>query len=85
MEELEERLGGQIDTVLEVIRNAISADGIPAEPPTTVTTTLPPPAIQEERLFLEDDDINWAYHEEPLFDDTGDGAGIEGDLELEDD
>lgn len=85
VEELEERLGGQIDTVLEVIRNAISADGIPAEPPASVTATLPPPAIQEERLFLEEDDISWAYHEEPLFDDTGDGAGIEGDLELEDD
>ena len=81
MEELEERLGGQIDAVLEVIRNAISA----AEPPTSVTATLPPPAMQEERLFLEDDDINWAYNEEPLFDDTGEGAGIEGDLELEED
>ena len=74
-----------METVLEVIRDSISSDGVLVEPPTHVT--LPPQATQEETLFSfpEDDDPNWRYHEEQGFDDGGEGAGIEGDLETEDD
>ena len=75
-------MGDQMETVLEVIRNSISSDGVPAEPLNHIT--LPPQTTQEERLFLEDDDQNWDYHEEHVFDDSGEGAGIEGDLEAED-
>jgi hypothetical protein len=70
-----------METVLEVIRASISSDGVPAErePLTRVTP------LQEERLFFEDDDPNWEHHEEQVFDDRGEGAGIEGDLEAGDD
>ena len=71
-----------METVLEVIRDSISSNEVPAEP---LDHSMPPPqAIQDERLFLEDDDQNWDYHEEQVFDDGGEGAGIEGDLEAED-
>ena len=68
--------------VLEVIRDSISSDGAPVEP---LACTTHPQGTQGEGLFLEDDDPNWYYHEEQVFDDGGDGAGIEGDLEAEDD
>ena len=66
--------------VLEVIRDSISSDRVPAEPLTRLT---PAQEIQGERLFLEGDDPSWYYHEEQVFDDGGDGVGIEGDLEAE--
>ena len=73
-----------METVLEVVRNSLSTDTdeVPTEPLTHATP--PSQAIQGERLFLEDVDLNWDYHEEQVFDDTGQGAGIEGDLEAED-
>jgi hypothetical protein len=67
--------------VLEVIRDSVTSDGTPAE-------SLIPAIPQEahgERLFLDDDDSNWGYYEEQAFHDGGEGAGIEGDLETEDD
>jgi len=73
-----------METVLEVIRDSISSDGLQlAEPPIPVAS--PPQGVQEEGLFLEDDDPGWGYHKEQAFDDRGEGAGIEGDLEAEDD
>jgi len=83
VEELEERLGDQMDTVLNIVRNSISTDGVPVELPTNFTP--PPQPMQEERLFLEEDYPNWDYQEEQVFDNVGEGAGIEGDLEAEDD
>ena len=72
-----------MDTVLEVIHESISSGGVPAAPP---TRAMPPlRVIQEERLFIEDDDPNWDYHDGQVFDDDGEGVGIEGDLEAEDD
>jgi hypothetical protein len=81
VEELEERLGDQMEAVLRVIRDSISDGGVPAEPSTPVA---PLPQATQEMLFLEDDDQNWDYHPEHFFDDGGEGAGIEGDLEAED-
>jgi hypothetical protein len=80
---MEGRLGDQMETVLEVIRDSITSNEVPAESSDQVVP--PPQAIQGERLFLEDDDQNLDYHEEQIFDDTGEGAGIEGDLETADD
>ena len=70
-----------MESVLEVIRDSIASDGLQlAEPPIPVGS---PQGIQEGGLFLEDDDPGWGYHEEQTFDDGGEGAGIEGDLEAE--
>ena len=73
-----------METVLEVIRDSISSEGVPTE---TLTHATPPSQVirGEERLFLEDDGPNWDYHEEQIFDDGGEGAGTEGDLEAEGD
>jgi hypothetical protein len=83
VEELEERLGDQMEAVLEVVRDSISTHGVSVELHTNATPPLQP--MQEERLFLEEDELNWDYREEQAFDDAGEGAGIEGDLEAEDD
>lgn len=72
-----------MEAVLEVIRDSISTGGVSVGLPTNVT--LLPKPMPEERLFLEEDDINWDYPGEQAFDDAGEGAGIEGDLEAEDD
>lgn len=72
-----------METVLEVIRDSVSSDGFLAELPTHVAS--PPQSTQEERLFLEDDDTNWDSRQEEVFDDGGEGAGVEGDLEAEED
>ena len=69
-----------METVLEVIRDAIPTDGAQGE-----RLTRAADGIQEERLFLEDDDPSRDDHEEEVFDDGGEGVGIEGDLEAEDD
>lgn len=71
-----------METVLDLVRDSISTDGVSVELPTNFT--LPPQLMQEESLFLKEDDLNWAYQEEQVFDDVGEGAGIEGDLEAED-
>lgn len=72
-----------METVLEVIRNSVSSDGFPTKP--LIPVTPPPQEIQAERLFFEDDDPNWGYHEEHMFDDGGEGVGTEGDPEAEED
>lgn len=83
MEELEERLGDQMGAVLDVVRDSILTDGVSVE--LSSNDTLPPQPMQDERLFLEEDDLTWGYQEEQVFDDAGEGAGTEGDLEGEDD
>lgn len=72
-----------METVLNAVRDSISTSGISA----TLLTNVPQPPqqMQEERLFLEEDGSNWGFQEEQVFDDVGEGAGIEGDLEAEDD
>lgn len=72
-----------METVLDVIRDSISTEGVSVELLTNLTP--PPQPVQEQRLFLEEDDLNWDYREEHIFDDVGEGTGVEGDLEVEDD
>ncbi|KIM43084.1 hypothetical protein M413DRAFT_395714 [Hebeloma cylindrosporum] len=88
VEELEDRLGEQIDEILEHVQTSLVApatltakeakpNGITAQASTDVST-----AIVEEGQWDEDAD---AIYDEEIYDDTGAGIGVEGDLEMEDD
>lgn len=81
VEELEDRFGEQIDDILSTVRDSLS------EPAQVI-------ADRENRLqqaFYPAEDLNYAEERwehdtnDVVFDDTGEGAGIEGDLDLEED
>jgi hypothetical protein len=79
VEELEDRLGEGMDAVLAVVRESLG-DAAP--------TPVPPPALATEDVDAEGEpDERWADdgQEDLVFDDHGDGAGVEGDLDMEED
>ena len=82
VEELEDRLGDRIDDVLEVVRSSLT-EPVPAAPPVDLTNDPSAPAGDDPHP----DDATWEdYHaNDVVFDDTGEGAGIEGDLDVEED
>jgi hypothetical protein len=87
VEELEDRLGDRMDDILSVVRASLANP----PPPTgaaaaTATSKSPTQIVVEEEQSWDDNDIeNMFDPSEVLFDDTGEGAGVEGDLDMEDD
>lgn len=80
VEELEERLAEDMDKVLDVVRNSLSEDAMQVE---TTTPTNGEVEVYEERLFLEEDEPWDQDANDVEFDDIGEGAGVEGDLEAD--
>lgn len=67
-----------MDSVLDIVRHSLTDDTMQIESSLPVIAH----AVEEpqERLFLED--TTWDYDaNEVEFDDVGQGAGVEGDLE----
>ncbi|KAK2465286.1 hypothetical protein APHAL10511_002640 [Amanita phalloides] len=85
VEELEDRIGDKMDEILSLVQTTIgppaSATGLNEESHPLVPEQSGYP---EWTLFNYDDDVD-AIGEEEQFDDTGEGTGIEGDLEMEED
>jgi len=83
VEELEDRLGDRMDDILTAVRASIDENAsIPSDP------TLGTEEIQQQILFTETwDDKDHEDHvfDPNVFDDTGEGVGVEGDLDIEDD
>ncbi|KAF9258604.1 hypothetical protein L218DRAFT_909245 [Marasmius fiardii PR-910] len=90
VEELEDRLGDTMNNVLEVVQSSLS-EPMPTRPfksesaaleitmvPTDWTLSNPDPDLDADG-DAEMDTVN-----ELVFDDSGEGAGIEGDLEMDD-
>ena len=87
VEELEDRFGDNIEDMLTIVRSSLSepvvshngANGMADEEP------APEQVYYSEENYM--DDANGWDHDanEVVFDDTGEGAGIEGDLDVEDD
>ncbi|PPQ66388.1 hypothetical protein CVT24_007217 [Panaeolus cyanescens] len=85
VEELEDRFQDNIDEILQKVEASLSGasgsvphiNGTSAAASTAASTVV---TVMEEDTWDEDG----AYEEED-FDDTGAGAGIEGDLEMDDD
>jgi hypothetical protein len=82
VEELEDRFGEQMEEVLELVRASLS--DAPADEEGRVQGGPHAHDAQgepDERWAHEDD----AAEQELVFDDDGAGAGVEGDLDMEDD
>lgn len=84
---MEERFGDQIDeiighvqgTLTTVPKDTVSANGINGQPEYSMEASA---IVQEDDTWDEDAD---AIYDEEVFDDTGAGNGVEGDLEMDED
>ena len=90
MEELEDRLGERMEGLLERIQStqgdvssgsagATGMNGIVGEDPQVIGSVS---WDNPTDVFEEDAD---AIYDEEMFDDTGEGMGVEGDLDVDDD
>ena len=87
MEELEDRIGNKMDEILALVQTSIGppapASNVNGRIDSSSEQVAPQPVEQLEwNVFGYDDDVD-AIGEEEQFDDVGEGAGIEGDLEME--
>lgn len=90
MEELEDRLGLQMDDILETVRS-VSAPAIPLTNGTPsgagASTAGGAEFVYTEDMEMQEyieEDGTWEYDaNEIVFDDTGEGAGVEGDLDVD--
>ena len=87
MEELEDRFGDRIDEILEHVQASLT----PQSNSDTVQKSNGMngvPLAQQGSIIVEEDQWDLdadAPYEEDVYDDTGEGAGVEGDLDMEDD
>ncbi|KAI0326232.1 hypothetical protein GY45DRAFT_1339600 [Cubamyces sp. BRFM 1775] len=91
VEELEDRFGDQMEDILAAVKTSLS------EPHSTINGTSEggnaAQALQAESTVYTEyeeeytqDAEQWDYDaNEVVFDDTGEGAGVEGDLDMDDD
>ncbi|PFH54023.1 hypothetical protein AMATHDRAFT_45046 [Amanita thiersii Skay4041] len=87
VEELEDRIGDQMDTVISLVQSSLTPavtttlNGQPRH--TTIIEPIIDPEIEQHDwdAFCEEDAIG----DDEQFDDTGEGAGIQGDLEMDED
>lgn len=83
MEELEDRFETRIDEMLDMVRSSLS------QPPNPETAAAHEPSDgahgTEEDVYM-DEAITWDEYQvhDVEFDDTGEGAGVEGDLDVQD-
>lgn len=91
MEELEDRFGTQMDDILETVKSSLS---VPAGSFTNGVQGSAGAGAEADVVYAEDmemqeyveEDGTWEYDaNEVVFDDAGEGAGVEGDLDIEDD
>ena len=81
---MEDRLGEQMDAILSVIRKSLSA------PSASSTVDMEPSeypvasADDVEEVYTEEQNWEETYDaNEMIFDDAGEGVGVEGDLDME--
>ena len=95
VEELEDRLGNCMEEVLGVVRSSLTAPPPASSPTAALGAELVPPAqlpleIVDETPATAHDDMDldappWEHDvNDDEYIDAGEGAGIEGDLDVED-
>jgi hypothetical protein len=87
VEELEDRLGERMDDVLTHVRSSLSAPAaatIATQTASATDTALIYVDDQWETYVDADVDAEAAVNE-TVFDDMGEGMGVEGDLDMDDD
>ncbi|KAI0088607.1 HRDC-like protein [Irpex rosettiformis] len=83
VEELEDRFGEQIDDILSMVQASLHKPSSSA--PVVENNVQAQVFYTEDDVHYEDDAENWGHDaNEIVFDDHGEGAGIEGDLDVED-
>lgn len=85
VEELEDRLGDQMEDILSKVRSSLSEPVSSSSNQMGVFGShgLPPEAELVAQTY---EDAAWVHDANAMiFDDTGEGAGVEGDLDVEDD
>ena len=86
VEELEDRFGGdRIDEILGHVKESLMQPHSDTVDSHGINGAL---SVQQSSLIVEQD--HWdldadAPYEEDMYDDTGEGAGVEGDLDMEED
>ena len=86
VEELEDRFGTQIDDMLHTVRSSLTQPASAQVDPSADVTgeAAPEQYFYSEDTYMEED--RWDNDaNDVVFDDTGEGAGIEGDLDVDDD
>jgi len=82
VEELEDRLGNRMSEILKLVQSRLSSA------PSSLYVDAPSIYPSEQRVdhtsVLTYSEENGIYHGDIVFDDTGQGVGVEGDLEVED-
>ena len=81
MEELEDRFGDQIDEILGHVQQSLTQSKPNGINGTLSQQGLGSIIVEEDHWDLDAD----APYEEDMYDDTGEGAGVEGDLDMEED
>ena len=85
MEELEDRFGDRIDELLGHVQESLTQSNSDTVKSNGINGAL---SVQHGSLIVEEG--HWdldadAPYEEDMYDDTGEGAGVEGDLDMEED
>lgn len=87
VEEVEDRLGSRMDDLLAVVSKSLH-ESTP-EPPTEIIDVPESKQAHGEvavEVYEETEQETWEYDANAMeFDDMGEGAGVEGDLDVDDD
>ncbi|KAG0704859.1 HRDC-like protein [Suillus ampliporus] len=87
VEELEDRLGNQMDDLIGVVTKSLH-ERTP-QPPNGAMAVLEGKRTRSEvavEVYEESEQETWEYDANAMeFDDTGEGVGVEGDLDVDDD
>ena len=84
MEELEDRFGDRIDEMLSHVQESLVNPDTTSKP-NGINGVL---SAEQGSIVLEEDQWDLdadAPYEEDMYDDMGEGAGVEGDLDMEED
>ncbi|KAG2034532.1 RNA polymerase Rpb4-domain-containing protein [Suillus americanus] len=89
VEELEDRLGDRMNDLIVVVSKSLN-ENAPGHPTGTMAVPVPEDkgTIGEDavEVYEEADQDTWEYDANAMeFDDMGEGAGVEGDLDVDDD
>jgi len=81
VEELEDRFGDQIDEILGLVQQSLTQSKPNGISGALSQQGLGSIIVEEDHWDLDAD----APYEEDMYDDTGEGAGVEGELDMEED
>ncbi|KAA1473839.1 hypothetical protein DENSPDRAFT_882331 [Dentipellis sp. KUC8613] len=81
VEELEDRLGEKLEEVLTSVRSSLAEESVAVQPVAVVAEM----EVYQEQEQVYDEDGQWEQDANDVeFMDAGEGAGIEGDLDVDD-